>query len=146
MTGIGLALAATGISGIARGQLSGFVDRALLMMPGYMLGATGAGDVKLMAAVGAVVGPVLVITAFLFTAIAGGVLAVSRGGAGAAGSPRPSPDRAADRFAPAGARQEIRRRVRRTDLHTGQRSRSAACSRLWSGEMPFGGADAASSF
>ncbi|MBA3888336.1 MAG: prepilin peptidase, partial [Acidobacteria bacterium] len=46
------------------------------MMPGYMLGATGAGDVKLMAAVGAIVGPGLVITAFLFTAVAGGVLAI----------------------------------------------------------------------
>ena len=47
------------------------------MMPGYALGATGAGDVKLMAAVGAIVGPALVVSAFLFTAIAGGVLAVA---------------------------------------------------------------------
>jgi prepilin peptidase CpaA len=46
------------------------------MLPGYGLGATGAGDVKLMAAVGAIVGPGLVVTAFLCTAIAGGVLAV----------------------------------------------------------------------
>ncbi len=42
------------------------------MMPGHVLGATGAGDVKLMAAVGAIVGPAMVVTAFLFTAIAGG--------------------------------------------------------------------------
>jgi prepilin peptidase CpaA len=40
-----------------------------------MLGATGAGDVKLMAAVGTLVGPGLAVYAFLFTAIAGGVLA-----------------------------------------------------------------------
>jgi prepilin peptidase CpaA len=46
------------------------------MLPGYRLGATGAGDVKLMAAVGAIVGPALVVTAFFCTAIAGGVLAV----------------------------------------------------------------------
>ncbi len=46
------------------------------MMPGHALGATGAGDVKLMAAVGAIVGPALVLSAFLFTAIAGGVLAL----------------------------------------------------------------------
>ena len=49
-----------------------------LMLPGHVLGATGAGDVKLMAAVGAIVGPALVVRAFLYTAIAGGVLA--RGG------------------------------------------------------------------
>ena len=41
------------------------------------MGATGAGDVKLMAAVGAILGIQLVVTAFLFTAIAGGVLAVA---------------------------------------------------------------------
>jgi prepilin peptidase CpaA len=47
-----------------------------LMLPGHALGATGAGDVKLMAAIGSLVGPMLVVKAFLFTAIAGGVLAV----------------------------------------------------------------------
>src|SRR3954467_15437015 len=48
----------------------------LLMLPGHALGATGAGDVKFMAAVGAIVGPPLVVRAFLFTAIAGGGLAL----------------------------------------------------------------------
>lgn len=77
MTGIGIAMAATGISGMTvRGALIGFVIGLVLMLPGYALGATGAGDVKLMAAVGAVVGPGLVFTAFLCTALAGGVLAV----------------------------------------------------------------------
>lgn len=77
MSGIGLAMAATGISGIGpKAAVAGFALGLLLMMPGYLLGATGAGDVKLMAAVGAVVGPVLVVTAFLFTAVAGGILAV----------------------------------------------------------------------
>ena len=47
------------------------------MMPGHLLGATGAGDVKLMAAIGAIIGPALVISAFLFSAVAGGVLAVA---------------------------------------------------------------------
>ena len=46
------------------------------MLPGHVLGATGAGDVKLMAAIGSLVGPALVVKAFLFTAVAGGVLAV----------------------------------------------------------------------
>jgi prepilin peptidase CpaA len=77
MTGIGLALAATGVSGISvGGSFLGFALGLALMLPGYRLGATGAGDVKLMAAVGAIVGPALVVTAFFCTAIAGGVLAV----------------------------------------------------------------------
>jgi prepilin peptidase CpaA len=48
----------------------------LLMMPGHLIGATGAGDVKLMAAVGSVVGPNLVLRAFLYSAVAGGVFAI----------------------------------------------------------------------
>ena len=47
-----------------------------LMLPGHLFGATGAGDVKLFAAVGALLGPAPIATAFLYTAIAGGVLAV----------------------------------------------------------------------
>lgn len=77
IAGVGLGLAATGTSGIGvAASFAGFFLGLLLMMPGYMLGATGAGDVKLMGAVGAVMGPALVVSAFLFTAIAGGVLAV----------------------------------------------------------------------
>ena len=64
------------------------------MMPGHVLGATGAGDVKFMAAVGAIVGPALVVSAFLFTAVAGGVLARRRRDqaqtAGARRSPAPA--------------------------------------------------------
>lgn len=48
-----------------------------LMLPGHVIGATGAGDVKLMAAVGAIVGPGLAVSAFLFTAVAGGILALA---------------------------------------------------------------------
>lgn len=48
-----------------------------LMLPGHLLGATGAGDVKLFAAVGAFLGPAGILSAFLYTAIAGGVLAVA---------------------------------------------------------------------
>jgi prepilin peptidase CpaA len=73
----GLAFAASGVSGLSiAAALGGMVLGLLLMMPGYLLGATGAGDVKLMAAVGAIVGPPLVLSAFVCTAIAGGVLAV----------------------------------------------------------------------
>ena len=77
MAGIGVGLAATGISGVPLwASMLGFVFGLALMMPGHLLGATGAGDVKLMAAIGAIVGPAVVVSAFLFTAIAGGVLAL----------------------------------------------------------------------
>jgi prepilin peptidase CpaA len=49
----------------------------VLMLPGHVIGATGAGDVKLMAAVGAFLGPGLVFRAFLYSALAGGVLAIA---------------------------------------------------------------------
>jgi prepilin peptidase CpaA len=54
----------------------GLTAGLLLMMPGHLIGATGAGDVKLMAAVGSVVGPDLVLRAFLYSAVAGGVFAI----------------------------------------------------------------------
>lgn len=77
MSGAGIGFAAAGISGISLGAAAlGFVIGFALMLPGHALGATGAGDVKLMAAVGAIVGPLVVVNAFLFTAIAGGVLAL----------------------------------------------------------------------
>jgi len=55
----------------------GLLAGLLLMMPGHVIGATGAGDVKLMAAVGSVVGPDAVFRAFLYSAVAGGVFAIA---------------------------------------------------------------------
>jgi prepilin peptidase CpaA len=78
MAGVGIGLAVTGLGGISLGAAAvGFVVGFALMLPGHALGATGAGDVKLMAAIGAIVGPGMVVNAFLFTAVAGGVLAVA---------------------------------------------------------------------
>jgi prepilin peptidase CpaA len=77
MAVLGLGLAATGYGSVTvAASVGGMVLGLVLMLPGHALGATGAGDVKLMAAVGAIVGPGLVFPAFLFTCIAGGVLAV----------------------------------------------------------------------
>ena len=108
MAALGVGLAATGVSGVSIGAaVAGLALGLALMMPGHLLGATGAGDVKLMGAVGAVVGPGMVVSAFLFTAIAGGVLAVAvamqrqRLAATIAGTGRLI-------AAPAGAQQEIR--------------------------------------
>ena len=54
----------------------GMVIGLLLMLPGHVIGATGAGDVKLMAAVGAVVGTGSIVRVFLYTAVAGGAFAI----------------------------------------------------------------------
>ena len=73
----GLAAAASGASGISvAAALAGFALGMVLMLPGHLIAGTGAGDVKLFAAIGTLVGPATIMTAFLYTAIAGGVLAV----------------------------------------------------------------------
>jgi prepilin peptidase CpaA len=78
LAGGGLGLAVTGFSGVSlAASVTGLFLGGLLMLPGHALGATGAGDVKFMAAVGAVVGVPIVLSAFLFTAVAGGVLSLA---------------------------------------------------------------------
>lgn len=47
-----------------------------LLLPLYVLGATGAGDVKLMAMVGAFIGAPAVLSATLYTLLAGGLLSL----------------------------------------------------------------------
>jgi len=108
MAALGVGLAATGLSGVSTGaSVAGLALGLALMLPGHLLGATGAGDVKMMGAVGSVIGPGMVVSAFLFTAIAGGVLAVAvamqrqRLAATIAGTGRLI-------AAPAGAQQDIR--------------------------------------
>jgi prepilin peptidase CpaA len=77
LAAVGVACAAFGFSDLTvGGSLAGFALGLALMLPGHLLGATGAGDVKLFAAAGALLGPVPIATAFLYTAIAGGVLAI----------------------------------------------------------------------
>jgi prepilin peptidase CpaA len=73
----GLAMAATNVDGVGvAGALEGLLVGLLLMLPGHLIGKTGAGDVKLLAAVGTLLGPKSIVMAFLYSAIAGGGLAV----------------------------------------------------------------------
>src|SRR4029450_10406886 len=73
ITAVGFALAAS--NGRIAGACGGFALGLLLMLPGHFIGATGAGDVKLFAALGTLLGPGPIATAFFYTALAGGGLA-----------------------------------------------------------------------
>ena len=74
---MGLTFAALGLSGLSpMAALGGLVVGLLLMLPGHLIGATGAGDVKLLAAIGTLLGPAGIAVAFVYTAIAGGMLAL----------------------------------------------------------------------
>ncbi len=75
---LGVLLAATGLTRVTVVQsLLGITVAMLLMLPGHLLGGTGAGDVKLLGAAGAILGVGRVPAAFLFSAIAGGLLALA---------------------------------------------------------------------
>jgi prepilin peptidase CpaA len=73
----GLVLATVGVNNITvTSALAGLAFGFLMMLPGHVFGATGAGDVKLFAAAGTLLGSGRIVTAFLYVAIAGGVLAL----------------------------------------------------------------------
>lgn len=73
----GLVLAASGAGRVGLAAAGGgCLVGLLVMLPGHLLGKTGGGDVKLLGAFGTLLGPAGILAAFLFTAIAGGVLAL----------------------------------------------------------------------
>lgn len=74
--GVCLALLGSGWKGFFLSILGVAVGFGLLFLP-HFLGAMGAGDVKLMTALGALVGFPAIIQVFLYTAIAGGILALT---------------------------------------------------------------------
>lgn len=77
MAGTGMALSLSGISHVTiASSLIGLAAGLLFMLPGHVIGATGAGDVKLFAAAGTLLGSERIVSAFLAMAIAGGALAL----------------------------------------------------------------------
>ena len=77
LAGTGVALAIAGLSRVTvLSSLGGLAFGLLIMLPGHVIGATGAGDVKLFAAAGTLLGSERVLAAFLSVALAGGVLAI----------------------------------------------------------------------
>jgi prepilin peptidase CpaA len=81
---ISVATAATGLTfslfGIntitVSSALAGLAIGFLMMLPAHVFGATGAGDVKLFAAAGTLLGSGRIVAAFVLVAITGGVLAL----------------------------------------------------------------------
>jgi prepilin peptidase CpaA len=74
ISGVALNLFTDGVSG-ALGSLTGCVLAFILMFLLHVFGAMGAGDVKLFAAVGSVMGAPLVLPTFLVVVLTGGLLA-----------------------------------------------------------------------
>ncbi|GLO49561.1 pilus assembly-related outer membrane protein [Pseudomonas putida] len=79
LLGLGLGVAgqihSTGLTGLGYGVLGMFIGFSLFI-PMYALGGMAAGDVKLMAMVGAFLTPHDVLSAALFSLISGGVLGI----------------------------------------------------------------------
>ena len=74
----GLVLAMAGLGAVTVGAaLGGLALGLALLLPAHVFGATGAGDVKLLAAFGALLGPADVFDAFLRAAILGGAMALT---------------------------------------------------------------------
>lgn len=75
VAGLGIAWMLSGWSGLVVSLQGAGVGLALMLLP-FMLGWTGAGDVKLMVAIGAMGGPSFVFQVCLYAAIVGGLMAV----------------------------------------------------------------------
>jgi prepilin peptidase CpaA len=74
---LGVLVSALHLGALTTSQaLFGLVVGLALMLPGHLIGATGAGDVKLFAAIGTLIGPRAIVIAFVYTALAGGALAI----------------------------------------------------------------------
>ena len=76
ITGIILNMVSAGVSGFLFG-LEGLLLGMALFIGFYIMGGMGAGDVKLMGAVGAMLGPRTVFISALYTALAGGIYALT---------------------------------------------------------------------
>ena len=75
LVGVGIAAAGLGRVGVGL-SLAGCLVGLVLMLPGYVIGAMGGGDVKLLASLGTLLGPAPTLRAFVASAIAGGLIAV----------------------------------------------------------------------
>ncbi|MDR9501927.1 MAG: prepilin peptidase [Desulfurivibrionaceae bacterium] len=75
LVGFGYHLLSGGLPGGATALAGMLTGLALLLLP-YLLGGMGAGDVKALAALGCLLGPVDIVQVFLFTGLIGGAMAL----------------------------------------------------------------------
>ena len=73
--GIGYHLHQAGLAGLQFALLGGLAGFLLLFLP-YLLLGMGGGDVKALAALGALLGPAAILQVFILTALSGGLLAL----------------------------------------------------------------------
>lgn len=74
--GLGLAWLERGWPGVAW-SLSGLLVGGALLLPPFLLGSMGGGDVKLVAALGALGGPIFAVQVLVYACLAGGVASVA---------------------------------------------------------------------
>jgi len=74
-TGLFIAVLTAGLEGLAFSLMGAAAGFSLLLLP-YLLGGMGGGDVKLMMALGAILGPVSIFWVFIYTCLVGGVIAL----------------------------------------------------------------------
>lgn len=75
LAGLGFHAGFQGLSGVLQSVAGLAVGFGLLLIP-YLLGGMGAGDVKALAALGAWLGPALILILFFYMALAGGLLSL----------------------------------------------------------------------
>lgn len=75
LTGFGYNVYLSGVQGLAWALLGTLVGLLLFLLP-YVAGGMGGGDVKALAALGALSGPTGIFQIFLYTALIGGILAI----------------------------------------------------------------------
>jgi prepilin peptidase CpaA len=80
LSALGLGLGANTVLGGVAGGTTALLGVGLglaLLLPFYMLRAVGAGDVKLLAALGALVGPTALVSVAVYGAVVGGLIAAA---------------------------------------------------------------------
>jgi len=75
VTGVAINIAIANMPGLLDSLLGLSLGFGLLLLP-YMMGGFGAGDVKALAALGALVGPQTILHSFIYMALFGGAMAV----------------------------------------------------------------------
>jgi prepilin peptidase CpaA len=73
--GLAFNFSASGTGGLVASALGAAAGLALLLLP-YLMGGFGAGDVKALAALGALVGPGAILQVFVYMALYGAILAM----------------------------------------------------------------------